>query len=211
MSDDPAPQSKDDPQSVGDILDRLNELADKEDRVALGDAVEAFGNRSYGPFLVLFPLIDISPVGGIPGLPTAMAAIIMLFALQMLWGRTHMWLPGFLARRSLSAEKVKKATEKMRGLARFMDRWFHGRLPWLTQGPMVRVAAVLVIAMACTVPPLELLPFATTAPMIAIAAFGLALLVRDGVLMIIATVLAGLAVALGLGLWTSGAGGGGGS
>jgi hypothetical protein len=36
--------------------------------------------------------------------------------------------------------------------------------------------------------------------MAAIAAFGLALLVRDGLLMVIATVLAGVAVAVGLGL-----------
>jgi hypothetical protein len=38
-------------------------------------------------------------------------------------------------------------------------------------------------------PPLELLPFASTAPMAAIATFGLALLVRDGVLMLVATCL----------------------
>ena len=45
-----------------------------------------------------------------------------------------------------------------------------------------------------TVPPLEVLPFASSAPMLATAAFGLALLVRDGLLMTIATVLAGVAV-----------------
>lgn len=62
------------------------------------------------------------------------------------------------------------------------------------------MAAGLCILLALTVPPLELLPFATTAPMAAIAAFGLALLVRDGLLMVIATLLAGAAVVLGAGL-----------
>ncbi len=68
------------PESVGDILDQLDQLASEEDRVTLGDAIEAFGNRSYGPFLLVPALIEVSPIGGIPGLPTVLAAIIALFA-----------------------------------------------------------------------------------------------------------------------------------
>lgn len=190
----------DDPKSVGDILDKLEALADSEARVTLGDAVEAFGNRSYGPFLLVPALIEMSPIGGIPGLPTVLALIIALFAVQMALGRKHLWLPKFLRRRGAEPAKVKKATAKLRGVARWADRWFHGRLPALTSGPFVRVAAVACILLAATVPPLELLPFASTAPMAAIAAFGLALLVRDGLLMIVATLLAGVAVAVGVGM-----------
>lgn len=64
----------------------------------------------------------------------------------------------------------------------------------------MKLAAACCIILALTVPPLELLPFATTVPMVAIAAFGLALLVRDGLLMIIAMLLAAAALALGVGL-----------
>jgi hypothetical protein len=190
----------DDPKSVGDILDRLEQLAKDEDEVSLGAVVEALGNRGHGPFLMIPALIDISPVGGIPGLPTVLGAIIVLTAAQMLFGRKHLWLPGFLANRSLSPEKTCKATARLRRLARFLDRWFHGRLPKLTEGSFVRLAAGLCILLALTVPPLELLPFATTAPMAAIAAFGLALLVRDGLLMVIAMILAAAAIGLGIGL-----------
>lgn len=197
----------DEPKSIGDILDRIEGLAKNKDEVALGDVVEALGNRGYGPFLLVPALLEMSPIGGIPGLPTVLAAIIILLAVQMLIGRKHLWLPGFLTRRSVSSSKARKATSKLRGFARFMDRWFHGRLPKLTQGAFVRVAAFLCICLALTVPPLELLPFASTAPMAAIAAFGLALLVRDGLLMIIATVLALMAVGIGLGLAASGGGG----
>ena len=61
---------------------------------------------------------------------------------------------------------------------------------------------------ACTVPPLELVPFASSAPMIAIAAFGLAITVRDGVLMLVALCLAGAATGTGAYLLTTTAGGG---
>ena len=192
----------DEPHSVGDILDRLDELANEKDEVSLGQTIEAFGNRSYAPFLVILPLIDISPVGSIPGLPTLLALVIVLTAGQLLFGRTHMWLPGFLANRSLKSEKVAKAVKNLRPVAKRMDKWFHGRLPALTQGPMVRVAAAAIIMLTLSVPPLELLPMATTAPMAAIAAFGMALLVKDGLLMIVAFVAAAGAIAA-VGLWGS--------
>lgn len=190
----------DGPSSLGEILDTLEELAEKDERVVLGDVLEAFGSRSFGPFLLLPSLIDISPVGSIPGLPTALAVVIVLVAVQLAFGRKHLWLPGFVKRRSISSKKVRKATEKARKPAGRADRWFHGRLPALTQGIFVRIAAVACILLACTVPPLELFPFATTAPMAAIATFGLALMVRDGAVMIVAILLAGVAVAAGFGL-----------
>lgn len=194
------------PHSVGDVLDKLRELADESedgDGVQLGHAVEAFGSRGYGPFLVVTPLVEISPLGGVPGVPTTLAVIIFLIAIQIVIGREHLWLPGFLAKRTVSADKVRKVADKSEGIARFLDKWFHGRLPKLTQGPFVRIAGALVILLTLTVPPLEILPFATTAPMLAILAFGLALMVRDGALMIAAFLLTGAALAAGVGLWSS--------
>ena len=64
-----------------------------------------------------------------------------------------------------------------------------------------RRAAAVVVALCCTVPPLELIPFASSAPMLAIAAFGLAILVRDGLLMLVALALSALAVGLGGYFW----------
>ena len=176
----------DDVHSVTDILDRLRDMANDRDRVKLGEVIEALGNRSYGPLLLVPALIEISPVGGIPGLPTFLAAVIILFAVQIVIGRRHVWLPGFIARRGIKSEKVLRAVDKMSGLGERLDRWFHGRLRWITGGLWIRLAACFVIALALAVPPLELVPFASTAPMAAIAAFGLAMLVRDGLLMLIA-------------------------
>jgi hypothetical protein len=192
--------------SVGALLDEVRGLAEQQDRVAIGDVVGALGSRSFAPFLVLVPLIDISPIGGIPGLPTAMAATVILVAAQILFGRTHLWLPSAVERRSVSAPKLCRAADKARPVAERLDRWFHGRLPRFTQGPWVKAAAGAVILLACAVPPLELLPFATTAPMLAILLFGIALLVRDGLLMIVACLATVGVFALGVSLMLSGAG-----
>lgn len=178
------------PESLGDILDRFEELAQQESRVAVADMVDAVGTRSYGPFLIVPALIELSPVGGVPGVPTVLAALVALFAVQMLLGRRRLWIPGWVARRGLGAPRLSRLVAAVRPMAERVDRWFHGRLRALTSGVGVRVAALACIALAMLVPPLELFPFASSAPMGAIALIGLALLVRDGALMVLASLLA---------------------
>jgi hypothetical protein len=56
------------------------------------------------------------------------------------------------------------------------------------------------VLLALAIPPSELLPFAVAVPSLAIAMFGLALLVSDGILMLAACGVTGLAVAGGVGL-----------
>jgi hypothetical protein len=46
------------------------------------------------------------------------------------------------------------------------------------------------------VPPLELLPFMATGPLLALAAFGLAIFLRDGILAITAIAIAGASLVL---------------
>jgi hypothetical protein len=145
--------------------------------------------------------VEFSPLGGIPGVPTALAAVIILFAAQMLLGLKHLWIPQFLSHRGISGESLKRAAAKIRPLGDWLDRWLHGRLPWLTSEPFVQIAAAACIIFALTVPPLELFPFASSAPMATIAMFGLALLVQDGVLMIVGSVLAVTALVVGFGFF----------
>ena len=190
--------------SVGDILDRLRQLADTRDKVSIGDILDCIGDRSYGPALLVPALIEISPIGGIPGVPTFLAVIIAIPAGQLLWGKEHLWLPAILQRRSVSGKTMHEAADKLDGVARWMDKWFHGRMPALVRQPFPRIAAALVLLLCLTVPPLEFIPFASTAPMAAIAAFGLALLVRDGLLMLIAGVLSIAAFGAGMGFLGSG-------
>ena len=195
------------PHHVGEILDSLEELARGHRRISVGDVLAQFGPRSYGPILIVIPLIDISPIGAIPGLPTFMALILALTAAQLLAGQRHIWLPGFVARRTVSARRLGATVPKLRGVARRLDRWFHGRLRGLTAGPLARLAGAVVLLLCCLVPPLELIPLATTVPMLAIGAIGLALLVRDGALMLAALALGLAAFGLAGHLWLGGGGG----
>jgi hypothetical protein len=180
-------------EGVTAILNEMRDLGER-DRVSVGDLLETFGSRGYGAALLVPALIEVSPVGGIPGVPTALALILASFAVQIAMERDHLTLPGFVERRSVKGGKLQKMADKLKGLGERLDRWFHGRLRRLTDGWWARVAAFCVIGLTLMVPPLEFVPFASTAPMIAIAAFGLAMLVHDGALMLAAFVLSGAAV-----------------
>ena len=187
--------------SMKAILERIQGLADKQSDVSVEDVIETFGSRSYGPFLLVPALIEISPLGAVPGVPTILASIIVLFALQILIGRKQIWLPHFIEKRKVSSQRVKKAVGSMMPVGRWADKWFHGRLTVLTKGIFIRVAAAACIALACMVPLLEVVPFASSAPMAAIAMFGLALMVRDGALLLLACVIAIFAVGLSYSFW----------
>ena len=195
-----------DPHSIGEVLEGIEDLGDERDEVCIGDALDRFGRRSFGPILLLLPLIELSPIGGIPGVPTFLALMIALIAGQLLFGRDHVWLPKFVERRAIDGDRLARAAHRLDGGAAKVDGWFRGRLKPLTKGIWPRFAALVVIALCGTVPPLEFIPFASSAPMIAIAAFGLALMVRDGLLMLIAFALSLGAIGLTAALLTSGGG-----
>ena len=186
------------PHSMGDVLGELDELAANHDEVRVADVLDDFGARSFGPFIMIPAVLEITPVGGIPGVPTVLALFIALIAVQLLIGRDHVWMPQFVQRRAVGSKKLHKAVGKLKGMANFLDRHSKGRLEGLTKGTAIKLVAAVIIALCCTVPPLEFLPFASTIPMLAIAVLGLALTVRDGALLLGSLLFAGLATALGL-------------
>ena len=172
------------PDTMEAILDDL-EGAAHDGKVTLQEMAEAAGHRGAAPFLVVPPILEISPIGGIPGLPTFLALVIATFAVQIAIGRDEPAVPGKLGRRGVDGRRFCQAIAKVRPLARRMDGWFHGRLRPLTSRPARRMAAAVIVALCLTVPPLELIPFASTLPMGAILILGLALLFRDGLVMLV--------------------------
>lgn len=171
---------------VEDILDRIGKRAADEKRISVGDIVSELGQRSQGPFLLVPALIGLTPIGAIPFAPTFLAAVIAVFSLQIIIGRTELWLPDVLADREIEGEKVCSGVKRIGGVAERMDRWFGGRFESLISGVAVRIAAGMCLVLSLGMPMFELVPFAAFAPMTAIAAFGLAILVSDGLLMVAA-------------------------
>ena len=169
--------------SVNGILDELTAAAAASGEVSIGEVSEAFGSRGAAPFLIVPPLLVISPLGGVPLLPTLMALLVAVFAAQIAFGRAEPRIPRFLARRTVEAKRLREAADWMRPVADRVDRWFRNRLKALTARRVQRGAMLVVLVLCALVPPLELVPFAAGMPMAPVLLFGLALLFGDGLLM----------------------------
>ena len=140
------------------------------------------------------------PFGFIPG------TLIILLALQMLAGRERPWLPGFVARYGLSHAKITRALRRLLRILRRIGLRARRRPPAMDGWGARRLIALALIAngLAMAVP----LPFATQAPSLAVSAFGLGLMRRDGVVVLAGHVLTAVATAWttlmvwgGLALW----------
>lgn len=189
--------------AAGHRVDTLEELLDEmacagrdQRKVSVGKIYEAIGERSFGPLLLAAGLVAATPLGAIPGAPTAMALAVILIAGQLLLGRKRAWLPGRFLKLSVETRRVRQSVKLMRKPARLVDRLLKPRLTYLTTGVGARAIAGLCVVIALAVPPLELVPFAVIVPGTAIVALGLALLTRDGLLAILAFALCAGGLAL---------------
>jgi hypothetical protein len=171
--------------SVGDVVNGIERIAEAEDEVSIDDLLDEFGDRSFAPLMLILALIGVSPAGAIPSVPTIIALCTALIAAQMAWGRKHVWLPGFITRRGVSSDRLTKGADTLDKIAQVLDRIAKGRLEPLASGPARRVVAGLIVVLCLALPVLELVPFAAAAPFIAIAILSLAMMVRDGLVLLI--------------------------
>ncbi|UXX82448.1 exopolysaccharide biosynthesis protein [Roseovarius pelagicus] len=170
------------------MMEDIAELSDENGKVVLRDLIEALGHRGFGPLFFIVAVIELTPVGGIPGVPTTLAVIISLIAVQILIGRKHLWMPDLIGNIALPKQKLDAGADKLKPIARRIDALLGSHLAYLTGETGQKVGAIAVVLLCLPVPLLELVPFATSIPMGAIALIGLAIAAGDGVLMLIALV-----------------------
>jgi hypothetical protein len=171
------------PHSLQQLLLSLEALCARNHgtQVSVQDVVSLLGPRSFAPIILAIGLIAVTPIDSIPTLPTTFGVIVLLTVGQMLIGRRSLWLPRGIARRALPADGLKKALHWLDPYAAKADSWFGMRLTVFTHGPFLTLIALCCAALAAVMPFLELLPLVSTLPALAFVAFGIALLMRDGV------------------------------
>ena len=177
--------------------------------ISVGDLLDTFGHRSFGPVITLLGLLVVlPPLGGIPGLPAIVGVIILLFSTQTLLGADHIWMPSLIRDQSLEASRLEDAEDRVKPWLERIDRLITERLAWATGTVATYLAAIAVSLLALLMIPLELAPFAVAAPGVAIVLFGLALVARDGALMLagFATTAAALTITILIVPWDTVAG-----
>ncbi len=162
-----------------DIVDDVLALCDTE-RVSVGEMTAAFGGAAFLPALLIPAVIVVSPLSGIPFLPTICGIMIFLVAMQMAAQRRKLWLPGWLCRRSIGTRRLKSGMARVRRLARWLDGHSGRRLTLLTRQPTLTLLYLACAVCGLAMPFLELVPFSSSLLASAVCLMGLAMLTRDG-------------------------------
>jgi len=176
------------------LSQRLAEIIAEEgpDRLTFSDLAARLHARAWGGLLLIFAAINVLPLP--PATSWFFAIPLLIVSAQMAFGRSNPWFPGRIDRRGVTKQELGRLVSKMAWLERRVERIFKPRLPNLTGPNATRVIGVVCffLALVAAIP----IPLFHMAPAAANALFALALIYRDGALVIAAAVAAVLALAV---------------
>ena len=151
--------------------------AEDRPRVAISDVVDALGDRSFAPVMILLAVPNAIPF--IPGSSTVLGLLLALVAVQLVIGRRRIWLPERLNRWSFDREGFRRVIAKvMPWLLRF-ERMARPSYWPATYRLAERLAGAIAIVLSLMI--MLPIPFANGVPAIAICLLALGISERDGV------------------------------
>jgi hypothetical protein len=186
---------------VTGLMDDILEATDGQDTVTLGELLDHRGGQTYGPLLLIPSLVALSPIGMVPGMSVVTGSVLILIAVQMVFGLKHPWVPKRLEDFSFKRKRVEEAAEQGRPWTKWLDSLSTPRLEFFAGPWMMRVLALVFIVLALTFYPLAFVPFGVAAPAAAASVLALGILARDGVFVIIGLAMTGGALAMLVWLW----------
>jgi len=175
------------------LSERLRQIAKQSgpERISLSELSQQLHSRVWGGLLVILAAINVIPLP--PGTNTVLAIPLVLVSAQMALGRASPWFPGRIDRRGITKDELQQLIAKMGPIEARVERIFRPRLGRLTAPAATRVIGLTCMALS-VIAGLPILMI-HNAPAVAILLFGLALIYRDGVLVILGAIAAVLAVA----------------
>lgn len=172
---------------LGDLVDRLHEVSQQE-RVSVKDIVSAVGRRSMIPFLLIPAFLAATPLSGIPGLSATCGILIALVSVRLILKYDEMALPRWIERKSVNGDRLRSSLESAAPVVRWIDR--HARPRWrgLFHRPLIWLPESLCLLSGLAMPFLEFIPFSASIVATGVCLLALSMLLRDGLLFLIAMV-----------------------
>jgi hypothetical protein len=186
MSADDAPQHT----STATLLDAFA-AGDPDEVLRLGDLLKDFGPAAFGMLLfigVLPAFIPVPGVGGAIGGP-----MVILVGAQLLLGMRKVWLPAFLARRGPHRSAMVRFRQRMAPWLRRLEKLVRPRMGGFVDNRVALSFTGLLLVLLGILLALPI-PFTNYLFGFLLLLFALALLERDGALLLVAWVVGGIAV-----------------
>lgn len=165
---------------------------DAKGDISVGAIRDALGDRSFAALLVIFAALNMIPLP--PPASAFLGPPLMIIAAQMVYGSKRAWLPGFLINRSLTAEQFRAFMDRVVPQLIRIEQYIRPRYwPfWRKRGDRVIGCVALLMGVMITLP----IPLGNWLPACCTALLGLALTERDGVLLVIGSLIGIVAVAV---------------
>jgi len=183
------------------ISAQLEDWLGSDRKKTLGDLVDTFGPRSFG---ILFVLLMALPALPLPtgAVSHVLEIVTMLLALELLVGRTEVWIPRRFQDRELKGLTGPKFSRALLKRVRWFERFSRPRMAGLLENRLTSMAlGAVVFGLALTAflaPPFSGLD---TLPSLGVVVLGLGILLGDIVVAGVGLGLgaAGVVVVIGLG------------
>lgn len=169
----------------------LDQLADGPpgDQLALGNLLDGLGPRGFG--VLLFLAI---PPSFFPGVAAFIGSpVVMLVGLHLLLLRPHLWLPGFIARRGPHRELIIRFEHRFAPWLARLERWVKPRWEGMIDHPLASSFTGLLLILLGVLLALPI-PFTNLLFALLLLLIALALLERDGRLLVVSWLAGSMAV-----------------
>jgi hypothetical protein len=176
--------------SASAVLEELAEAFPGE-TVSVGDLIDRLDSRAHGVLLLVLALPMCIP--NVPGISTVFGALMMAPALQLVLGSRRLWVPKRVRDWRVSCEALRRTFNTTTPTLRRIEYMIKPRWSRLTQFPSTVVIGLQTLLMAFIL--ILPIPFANWPPGMTVAMTSLALLQRDGLLMVLTIPAAAASVA----------------
>lgn len=169
------------------FLQSLEAMASEapEDGFSLHAILDRLEERAFGAMLFILALPCAIPF--LYGVPQVVSLPMLALTLQMLAGRHEPWLPEKFGTRKIDKAGLTRMSNFGRKWFGWLERISHPRLTFLTGKSMERVVALFLTAFAASI--MVPLPLTNSTPAIAVAIVAFGLMARDGILVILGSIL----------------------
>jgi hypothetical protein len=167
------------------ISSLLNDFAKTtgDDNITLFELKETLHEKGIALFMLFFSLPLTIPLPVPPGYTTILALPLLIFSVQLLFGGTSLWLPNWLAKKSVKRKTLAYFIEKTSPLLKAFEKITRQRFSIFNTSMGEKFYGLLsfVCAVSIAIP----LPLTNFIPAGGIALMSLGILNRDGLMVIL--------------------------
>lgn len=163
------------------VLDDLVDAYPHDTVVTVGDLLDRLDSRAHGVLLLVLALPMCIP--NVPGISTIFGLLMMAPAVQLVLGSRRLWLPQRVRAMNVDFGALRRALQVATPPLKRIEYLIKPRLSALTRFPVTIVIGLQTLLMAIIL--ILPIPFANWPPGMTVAMTALALLQRDGALMLL--------------------------